>query len=402
MRVLQINSVCGVGSTGRIAVALDKALKKMGHQSVIAYGRGEAKDCEGAIRIGNPLYNYMHVARTRILDDHCFGSRSATHVLVDEIRRLDPDLIHLHNVHGYFVNIDVLFDYLCEAGKPVVWTLHDCWPFTGHCAYFDLVGCDRWKEECHHCPQKHEYPSSILLDQSRRNFQRKKRLFTQVSDMTLVTPSMWLASLVSDSFLRQYPVKVLNNGVNLSVFRPRDSLFRERYGLYDQFVILGVASTWGKRKGFHHFMELSQHLGEDERLVMVGVTDSEARSLPDGVIGIRKTNSPEELAEAYSAADVFLNLTLEDNFPTTNLEALGCGTPVITFNTGGSVESVDCDCGFVVETGDLSGLLTSIRTVKARTKRSYSEAAIQRARLLYDDQARYLEYVRLYEELVTH
>jgi putative colanic acid biosynthesis glycosyltransferase len=218
VKVLQINSCCGVGSTGRIAADIYKALEEQGHQCKIAYGRGNAPEDIDTIRIGSSLDNYLHVIKTRIFDQHGFGSENATRALIKQIENYDPNIIHLHNVHGYYVNIDILFNYLKEAGKPVVWTLHDCWAFTGHCAYFDYIGCDRWKTGCYKCPQKKKYPSSILMDNSKRNFEKKRELFTGVKNMVIVTPSKWLAGLVKKSFLSEYPVKVINNGVDLEVF----------------------------------------------------------------------------------------------------------------------------------------------------------------------------------------
>lgn len=398
MRILQINSVCGTGSTGRIATDFHKILIEKGHKSYIAFGRGTPKNCDTSIKIGSKLDNYTHAALTRIFDKHGFGSKKATKDFIRQVEKLNPDIIQLHNVHGYYINIEVLFNYLKEANKPVVWTLHDCWAFTGHCAFFDFVGCDRWKTGCYDCPQKGNYPSSAFLDNSKNNYKRKKEVFTGVNHMTIVTPSKWLAGLVAESCLKEYPVKVINNGIDLEVFQPTQSDFRKKYNLGGKFIILGVASRWGKSKGYEHFIELSNTIEIDEIIVMVGLTEKQKEKLPENIIGITRTNNVKELAEIYSAADVFVNPTLEDNFPTTNLEALACGTPVITFNTGGSVECLDESCGFVVEKGSIKSILDIIKVLKEKGKIEYKQKCIQRANKFYDKEDRFSDYVNLYKE----
>ncbi|MHB8056657.1 MAG: glycosyltransferase [Desulfuromonadaceae bacterium] len=401
MNILQINSVCGIGSTGRIATDLHAILVSQGQQSTIAFGRDTAKKCEQTIRIGSKLDNYQHVARTRFLDSHGFGSAGATKRLIAQIKVLNPDIIHLHNLHGYYLHIGLLFDYLKEANKPVIWTLHDCWAFTGHCSHFDFAGCERWRSQCHDCPLKSEYPKSLFLDRSQKNFHQKKALFTGVQNLTIITPSKWLASLVKKSFLQGYPVSVINNGIDLNVFKPTPSGFRRRFNLEDQFIILGVASIWNERKGYKYFLELAKQLRPDEKIVLVGVSAKQIKQLPPGIIGIAKTNSTAELAEIYSTADLFINPTLEDNFPTTNLEALACGTPAVTFNSGGSPECLDVGCGIVVERGDLPGLVAAIATVRKAGKAAYSAHCQKRAQEWFDKDTRFAEYIELYISPLT-
>ena len=396
MKVLQINSVCGIGSTGRIATDIHNMLIEQGHESYIAYGRDLPRNCDNAIRIGNKIDNYAHVLLTRLFDKHGFGSIKATEEFIKKVEEIDPDVIHLHNIHGYYINIEVLFDYLKEADKPVIWTLHDCWAFTGHCAYFDYVGCEKWKTGCYDCPEKKNYPSSRLLDNSKQNYLKKKEIFTGVKNMTIITPSNWLAELVRESFLGEYPVKVINNGIDLKIFKPTKSNFREKYNIEDKFIILGVANVWDRRKGFNYFIELSKKLKVDEIIVMVGLTEKQKELLPENIIGITRTNDINELVEIYTAADVFVNPTLEDNFPTTNLEALACGTPVITFNTGGSVESIDKSCGIVVEKGNIVKLIKAINQV--RSDRPNEAYCISRARS-FDKNERFNEYIEMYKKV---
>lgn len=348
MKVLQINSVCGIGSTGRIAVDLYKVLKSQGHECKIAYGRGNAPKDINTIKIGNKIDNYWHVFKTRVFDKHGFGSINATKKFIKKIKEYDPDIIHLHNIHGYYINIEILFNFLKEFDKPVVWTLHDCWAFTGHCSHFDYIGCDKWKTLCFDCPQKEDYPSSKFIDNSKLNFLNKEKIFTSIDNMVIVTPSKWLANLVKQSFLSKYNVNVINNGINLEIFRPRVSDFRKKYNLEGKFIILGVASIWSEKKGLKYFIELSKIIDSNCNIVLVGVDKKFRNKIPENIIIIERTNDLNELVEIYSCANVFLNPTLEDNFPTTNIEALACGIPVITFDTGGSVESIDESCGLIV------------------------------------------------------
>ena len=342
MKVLQINSVCGIRSTGRICTDLADVLLQDGHECMIAYGRESVpeKYRKIAVRIGNDLDAKMHALQSRIFDNAGFGSKRATEKFIDWVKKYDPDIIHLHNIHGYYINIEVLFKYLAESNKPVIWTLHDCWAFTGHCAYYSYVKCDKWKTGCFNCPQKKRYPSSLLWDASKQNWQKKKALFTSVKNMTLVTPSKWLANEVKKSFLSNYPMKVIANGIDLDVFKPTPSDFKEKNGLVGKKIILGVASSWSECKGLKDFIELSKILDEKYKIVLVGLSGNQIKELQENVMAISRTNNVKELAEIYTAADIFFNPTYEDTFPTVNLEAQACGTPVITYRTGGSVESV--------------------------------------------------------------
>ncbi|MBU3104462.1 glycosyltransferase [Clostridium gasigenes] len=393
MKILQINSVCGVGSTGRIATELYKVLEEQGHECIIGYGRGTAPDGIKSIKIGSDLDNYMHVAKTRIFDKQGFGSTKATKEFIRKVEEYNPDIIHLHNIHGYYINIEVLFEYLSKSNKPVVWTLHDCWAFTGHCAYFDYVGCNKWKSRCSNCEQKNAYPSSSLLDNSKLNYLIKKELFTSVKDITIITPSNWLARLVKESFLSKYPVKVINNGIDLDVFKPSESKFREIHGLKDETIVLGVASVWEDRKGLKYLIELAEKLDLSYKVVIVGVDEKQKSQMPKNIIAITRTNSTVELAEIYTVADLFVNPTLEDNFPTTNLEALACGTPVITFETGGSVECIEYKCGEIVKK---SNSMELIKVIKKSKECFDSEKCVEKARI-YNKQDRYKEYIDIYK-----
>lgn len=397
MKVVQINSVCGVGSTGRIAVDISKKLNDEGIENYIFYGTGQS-DYENGIKFGGTLNLRTHQLGTRLLGKHGFYSRKATKKLIEKIKNIDPDIIHLHNIHGHYLNVEVLFEYLASSNKKVIWTLHDCWSFTGHCAHFDFIGCSKWKTECNKCPQLREYPKSLIFDRSRESYRDKKRYFCNIKDLTLVTPSQWLSNLVRESFLKDYDVKVINNGIDLNSFRPTPSDFRKRFDIEDKFVILGVTSFWGYRKGLQYFVELSKKIKADETIILVGLSQDQQSKLPKNIIGISRTNSVKELAEIYSTADVFVNPTLEDNFPTTNLEALACGTPVITFDTGGSLEAIDNQTGIVVRKGHLNGLIESINTIKKQDENFYFQNCTLRAKTFFNKEEKFLEYIKLYNK----
>ena len=397
MKILQINSVCGIRSTGRIATDIHKVLIEKDYESYIAYGRSLPLACKTTIKIGNKFNEYFHYILSVVFDKHGLGSRMATNKFINEIDKINPDIIHLHNIHGYYINIEILFDYLKSINKPIIWTLHDCWAFTGHCAYFDIIGCIRWKSACYNCPQRKSYPVSLLFDNSKNNFRIKKKIFCGLNKMTIVTPSKWLAELVSESFLKEYPIRVINNGIDLENFKQSENSIRHKYKLESKFIILCVASVWSDSKGYSFILDLSKDLKSDEIIIMLGLTEKQKKKLPKQIIGVCKTNNTRELAEIYTAADVFINPTLQDNFPTTNLEALACGTPIITFNTGGSVESINKNCGYVVEKGDKKELLIRINEIKKKTKANYSSHCRNNAIKLYDKEDRFNDYIELYK-----
>lgn len=348
MKVLQINSVCGVGSTGRIAADIHRVLKQNGHESKIAYGRGEAKgvSSDDTIKIGTDRDIYAHAILSRLTDRTGFYSKSATKKLIRSIEEYNPDVIHLHNIHGYYINIKLLFDYLKKAGKPVVWTLHDCWAFTGHCTHFDYCGCEKWKTGCEKCPQLNRYPKSFA-DSSKRNYLYKKQIFNGINNMTIVTPSKWLENLVKQSYLGNYNIQVIYNGIDLTVFKPTVSDFRARHGLNNKKIILGVANIWEKRKGLDDLIQLSKKLSDDYKIVIVGKLIGD--SLPANMLHVERTDSTKELAEIYSAADVFVNPSYEETFGIVTIEAIACGTPVIAYNVCANSEIIKTNTGIIVD-----------------------------------------------------
>ena len=364
MKYLFVNSVAGFGSTGRIAAEKCRELMAQGNQCLLAYGRDKA-NCDDipTIRIGTDRDYKLHGAMNRIFDNQGFGSKAATRAFLEQVCQYDPDVIWLHNIHGYYIHIGLLFDYLKKSGKKVIWTLHDCWTFTGHCAYFDFVGCDKWETGCHNCPQKGAYPASLLLDNSRKNYENKRALFTGVPNLTLITPSQWLAELVKKSFLKEYPVEVVYNTINTGVFKPTSGDFRRKYGLENRKIVLGVASVWEERKGLRDFVKLAEKLDDSFHIVLVGLTPELKKQLPEKILALPRTNSAVELAEIYSAADVFVNPTYEDNYPTVNLEARACGTRVISYDTGGSRETLS-ESDILIPKGDVEALCSAVNEIK--------------------------------------
>jgi putative colanic acid biosynthesis glycosyltransferase len=400
MKILQVNSVCGIGSTGRIASDIHGFLLAKQQESFIGFGRNNPKSYENSIRIGSKIDIYIHVFLTRIFDRHGWGSKRATIAFIDKLRILKPDIIHLHNIHGYYLNYKLLFEFIKKNNIPVVWTLHDCWSFTGHCAHFDFVGCEKWKKTCYKCPQKKEYPKSFFFDSSHSNFETKKTVFSDVENLTFITPSEWLANQVKASFLKNYPIQVINNGIDLHIYKPTISDFRSQNRITNSFVILGVAFMWGKRKGLDFFYELSKKLESDEIIVLVGLTKKQISSLPPKIIGLERTNDIQSLVKIYSAADVFVNPTLEEVFGMTNIEAIACGTPVITFNSGGSPECLDRSTGVVVEKGNLLELRNAILRIKNKEIVFHKTELIQRAKSFFSKEDRLSDYYNVYERIL--
>ena len=371
MRALLLNSVCGIRSTGRICTQLAQELEEQGHEVKIAFGREKTvpeRFQKYAVPIGCGFDVKMHALRTRLLDDHGFGSRRATKKFLEWADAYDPALLWLHNIHGYYINIELLFDWIKSRPQmQVCWTLHDCWAFTGHCTYFTAAKCEQWRTGCRRCSQKGRYPASVLLDNSRGNYSRKKDLFTGVRSMKLITPSGWLAGLVRQSFLREYPVEVRYNAIDTETFKPTAGNFRRKYGLEDKKLILGVASVWDERKGLQDFFRLAKALDDSYALILVGASDAQMRRFESNMIGIRKTNHARELAEIYTAADVFFNPTYEDNYPTVNLEAQACGTPVVTYDSGGSAETLHTAESVSVRSGALEESICLLKQICERS-----------------------------------
>ena len=344
LRYVQLNSFYN-GSTGTIMRNLHRDLSARGVDSYIFWGRRHKTVNDHEQCCATKLGYLSHGVKTRLFDRMGFYSKRDTAKLIKTLDKINPDVVHLHNIHGYWINVEMLFSWLSEHHCQIRWTLHDCWAFTGHCAHFSYINCSQWRSHCalmEPCPQLDTYPKTFCKGGCAKNYEDKSRIFTSIPPerITLITPSRWLGELVKESFLKNYQVEVRHNTVDRSVFKPTPSDFRERYGIGERFMILGVASPWTERKGLSDFVHLASELDDRYAIVLVGLSKKQVRSLPERIIGFERTSSPRELASIYTAADLFFNPTIEDNFPTVNLEAEACGTPVITYDTGGCAETL--------------------------------------------------------------
>ena len=413
-KLFYISGSVNFGAPGRIVEQLGLLAQKHGYEVLVAHStRNENPTQLPHFAMTTKCDEVMHAAGAKFMDLHGLLSSRKTQQMVERIKDYQPDIIHLHNIHGYFCNFKVLFEYLDSIDTPVVWTMHDCWPFTGRCFHFVGVDCYKWRTGCHDCKAEPGYTVSKYYDRSKELYALKKRLFSSVKRLTLVPVSDWQAAFLKDSFLKDCNVHTIHNGVDIEKFRPMNgNRLRDKHKLDGKFVILGVASPWNTRKGLDDFYRLRTMLSDEFAVVMVGLTSKQIEKLPNGIIGIARTESQQELAEYYSMADVFVNLTYLDTFPTVNLEALACGTPVVTYRTGGSPEAIaDVACeleyktgalryptGMVVEQGDVEGIIRSIRELRQRP--ISANVCRQRAVEHFDKDKCFAEYIRLYESLI--
>lgn len=397
-KLLIVNPAKNYGSTGKIAEQIGLMAITNGWEVRFAHSsRYERPSKLKSLTTGNKLGERFHALMAYFFDRQGLYSKSATKKMIAAIKEYAPDIIHLHNVHGYYLNYPMLFSYMAKANIPIVWTMHDCWSFTGHCTYFDMVGCEKWKTHCGHCPNLADYPKAII-DRSYKNFELKCSLFTKIKDLTMVPVSEWLGDLTRQSFMGKYPVHVIHNGIDLSVFRIKENNVRNRYNLQDKYIVLGVSSNgFTGRKGMTDFIKLSQILPSEFQIIMVGLKDEEKNLLPANILGLTRTANVEELVDLYNAADVFINPTYSDNFPTTNIEALACGTPVVTYQTGGSPEAIDNNTGVVILQGNVHELANAIQRLKVNP--ISSEQCRKRAELLFDKNKCFNQYIALFNSM---
>lgn len=394
-KLLQINVTANVGSTGRIAEQIGSVAMNAGWESYIAYGRYANPSKSRLIKIGTKLGLFWHLLESRLFDNQGLASRVATRKLVQQIESIKPDVIHLHNIHGYYLNYKILFDYLNSTNIPVVWTLHDCWSFTGHCAHFVEANCNKWREECDSCVLKNKYPKTYFSS-AKTNYELKRQLFNS-ANLTLVPVSEWLSNFVEQSFLKDKAKRVIHNGININTFKPLNTTTN------DFINILGVSSVWNESKGLYDFYKLRNILDPNRfNITLVGLTKQQIDELPKGIVGIERTNSIEELVQMYNNTDIFVNPTYADTFPTTNLEALACGTPVITYRTGGSPESITPDTGIVVEQGNISAIVQAIEEISSKGKNYYADACRKHAEENFDKDSCFEKYINMYTEILNN
>lgn len=392
-----VNSLCGIRSTGRICTDLADILKKNGHECVIAYGREYVpeKYKDISFRIASKSSVIINALKSRIFDNEGFNAKSNTKKLIKFIDKYKPDIIHLHNLHGYYLNVEILFLYLEKIKVPVVCTMHDCWMVTGHCSHFSIIKCDKWKTGCYKCPKKKCYPSSFIFDNSKKNWERKRKLFTTLHNLTIITPSNWLANVIKESFLNKYKIISIPNGLDLNAFKPTSSNFRRDYNIQDKYIILGMATSWNEQKGFNKFIQLQKVLGNDYQVVLVGLSSRQISELPNGIIGIERTDSIKELAGLYSTADVFVNAGQEETMGLTTIEAMACGTPVVASNLTAVPEVVNENGGVIFEEYNVECMAKKIREV---IEGSYPNT--RKNAMKYEKTKQYKEYLKIYKMLV--
>lgn len=394
MKVLQINATYGSGSTGKICYSVAKLMDKENIENLTLYSQGELKS-ENAVKIKNKTYYKIQALKSRVFGNYGFNSSSATKEIIRQIKEFSPDIVHLHNIHGHNVNLKTLFTFFKKNPEiKLFWTFHDCWAFTAYCPHYTMAKCYKWQSECSHCKLRKEY--SWFFDKSKKLFNRKKELFTGLN-LTIVTPSEWLAGEVKKSFMKDYPVKVINNGIDLSVFKPTESDFREKHGIdKDKFLLSGVAFGWGERKGLDVFIELSKRLDKNKyAIVLVGGNAETDKLLPKDIISIHRTQNQTELAEIYSSCDLFVNPTREEVLGLVNIEANACGTPVLTFDSGGSPECINKKSGSVVSCDDINGLIKEIERI--RNERPFTEESCILRAEEFDADKKFKEYTELYK-----
>lgn len=399
LKLVQFNPVVGFGSTGRIVEQIGQFVQSKGWQSHIVYsGRPQGHSRSNLIQVGTSWDTYNHAIQTRLFDKHGLYSTNATRKLVQTLEKIEPDVIHFHNIHGYYLNYEIIIDYVNAYDIPVIWTFHDFWPITGHCSYFSDVECEKWKKTCFDCPKTSFYPKSYV-DNSTFNFKKKKEVFTSIKNLTVTPVSEWAASLVRASFLANADIKPIYNGIDLGVFKQREFLsLKVKYGLQGKLVLLALATTWGKRKGWDDYIALAKRLNADTALVMIGVTEKQAKELPANVKTIKRTNDLNELVDWYNIADIVMNLSYQETFGLTTVEGFACGTPSIVYNRTASPELMTDDVGEVVEAGDIDGVVQAIQKIRLKGKESYMNACLGHVRDKFDANDRYADYLALYKE----
>lgn len=407
-KLLQISIEANRNSVGKIAEQIGQAAIDAGWQSHITYSRSHNASTSTLIRIGNKADIAHHVLMTRLTDRHCLYSTSATKKLIEKIKQIDPDIIHLHHIHGYYLDMRVLFDYLSKAGKPVVWTFHDCWSFTGHCCHFynpdTNEECMKWKTGCADCSAGKSYPATWFGASSTKNYRLKKELFNSVANMVITPVSDWLTQLVKHSFLSSIRTMTIHNGIDLEKFKPESpsTYVTEKYNLSNKYI-LGVATSWTKHKGLFDIYKLRQLLPDSIDIILVGLTPEQIKDLPSGIRGFNRTDSQTELAMLYTGAEVFINPTYNDTLPTVNIEAQACGTPVVCYNTGGCPETFqDGITGFLIEKGDIQSMADRVTQIIASANSDeLSRTCVNHAASCFDRRNNFSKYIDLYNQLLS-
>jgi len=402
-KLLQINTLVNKGSTGRIVEQISDFFISNGWQSFVAYGRNSNASNSQTIQIGNKLDYFLHGIQSNLFDNHGLASTNSTKQFLEKVKSIKPDIIILHNLHGYYINYKKLFEFLKEAKIPVLWTLHDCWSITGHCTFFSDINCEKWKTECNNCPKFKNYPSSIFYDNSKQNYYQKKQLFNSIENLTLVPVSNWLGEIIKQSFLSDKVVNVIHNGVDINAFYPTNSLniVKKKYSINNKKILLGVATIWDARKGISDYFKLAKSISKDYVIVLVGLSRKQIESLPENIIGIERTENISELNQLYSAAEIVLNLSYQESFGLTTVEGFASGTPSIVYNCTASPELITEETGIVVEPGNINDLIFSIETIAKNGKSFYSYNCRKLAESKYNNQVQIKKYFDMANKMLN-
>ena len=399
MKIALINSVSSYGSTGRICDAIASMAIARGYEAKVFYGLGKSNN-NNAIKISNGVDYIVHNVLSRLFDAEGLFSSIGTLIMIRELKEYQPDIIHIHNLHGHYINFKLLFKFIgARTNSRVIMTLHDCWSFTGHCAHFDIVRCEKWHDGCYKCPHREVYPKSYL-SRSERNYNLKKELIANLgARLYLVPVSNWMSSFLSKSMYTDIKYSVIHNGIDLTVFKySENSDVLTRYKIKGKYI-LGIANPWSSYKGLDDMVKLRSFLDESISMVLVGLSQEQIDIMTKGVVGLRPTNNLEELVALYSSALVLVNTTYCDNYPTVNLESIACGTPVITYKTGGSPESITSQTGAVVRQGDVQGLVDAIDRMDAHNRDELREHCISYAKSFFNQDLCFDSYINLYSSL---
>lgn len=401
MKILQLNITYGVGSTGKIVSDLVDVIDNHNDEAYVAYGYFH-NDVQNAykIKLDGKIQIALELLYTKITGYHGFTSKIATYKLIEWIKKINPDLIHLHNVHTGYINIRIFFDFLKDYNKPIVWTIHDCWSFTGHCSYYSNLKCDKWKTECRECPSKNEFPKKLFFDRSNTQYKIKKSLFTNLENVQLITPSTWLAKEVSISFLNKFPVKSIPNGINCNLYKYTNSNFKIQHAIENKKILLGVAANWSERKGLHIFEELANIISDEYIIVLIGLNNKQKNKVTDKILKIDRTNSIKELVEIYSSAFIYINASVQETMGMTTVEAMACGTPTIVFNATAVPEVVDEKTGYVVKTNDIHGILEGINYIE-HSDIDYGITCPSHVKKNYNSIFQYQKYYELYQNIIN-
>lgn len=400
--LLQFNVYANCASTGRLAEDLGDVALKAGWKSYVAFGREFRPSHSELIKVGTKFDVYAHVLKTRLFDRHGFGSERATKKLIKQIDEIKPDVIQFQNVHGYFLNLPIILNYIAEKNIPLIWSLHDCWSMTGHCAHFALNGCEKWKEECNHCPLLKDYPNSWGWDSSKRNHREKRKLIEAIPRLTIVSGSEWLANIAKQSYFKNRDIRVIPDGIDTEIYSPKSGVheLRTQYNLENKFVILASGTAWPYYKGLADYAKLRQVLSSEYAIVIVGMLPKEIESLPKGLIGVPRTKTPEELARWYSAADCVMSLSRLESFGLTPVEGFACGTPAIVYNCTSTPELITPETGFVAEVGNIEDVKAKVEMMRKIGKSSYAKRCREIALEKYDRNVCFNQYLSLYEDLI--